>query len=333
VDFFKKEEKESMQQIEVKQQIASNSGEVNAAIAKPPESSGSAVSPPLPESTAAGGETPCAKSGCGGAKLNGARTYPYVFVLGRINARFSTMAAEKEFAQATARAGKEMAGLTNQKAFHALLSDRNNRYLVRQLCWVLTIEGVDTYILQPRDPADFDLLVEATRPAPSPMDIDVVIGVRGPIASPQMCNGLMVPIVAFDQIYSFDRDSFLEALKEKRPETMSEEEFTGAAKELLDRIMQLSDNAGATDEHRALNYLAVRYELIYVKATEMHQRNFALTEVIVGTSRLSGTRKIVAPIFFFTHRETGFVEKYFVRVDVTEMFPFLVTPLSPYYDR
>ena len=30
---------------------------------------------------------------------------------------------------------------------------------------------------------------------------------------------------------------------------------------------------------------------------------------------------------------THFVEKFFVRVDVTEEFPFLVTKLSPYYDR
>ena len=72
---------------------------------------------------------------------------------------------------------------------------------MRQLCWVLTIEGLDTYILHPRDPADFDLLVEAIRPTPRLTDVDCVVGVRGPIAPPEMCNGLMVPIVAFDQIY------------------------------------------------------------------------------------------------------------------------------------
>ncbi len=202
-----------MQQIEVKQQVVDNSGEVNASIIKPHESSGSEASPPQPGSVASGSETPCAKSGCGGAKLNGAETYPSVYVLGRIYSRFPAPGVEKEFIQATARAGKEMAGLTNQKAFHAVLSQPENRYLVRQLCWVLTIEGVDTYILRPRDPADFDFLMKAIRPAPSPMDIDVVIGVKGPIAPPQMCNGLMVPVVGFDQIYSFDRESLLEALK------------------------------------------------------------------------------------------------------------------------
>jgi hypothetical protein len=33
------------------------------------------------------------------------------------------------------------------------------------------------------------------------------------------------------------------------------------------------------------------------------------------------------------NRNTDFTEKFFVRVDVTEEFPFLVTKLSPYFDR
>ena len=89
---------------------------------------------------------------------------------------------EKEFAQVTGRT--ETAGLTDRQALHAVLGQRQNRYLARQLCWVFTIEGLETYILQPRDPADLDLLVDAVRPTPSPLDVDVVIGVRGPIAPP-----------------------------------------------------------------------------------------------------------------------------------------------------
>src|SRR5215211_5300442 len=95
-----------------------------------------------------------------------------------------TLSAEKEFAQATGRA--ETAGLTDRQALHAVLSQRQNRYLVRQLCWVLTVEGLDTYILHPRDPADLDLLVEALRPTPRLTDIDCVVGMRGPIAPPEL---------------------------------------------------------------------------------------------------------------------------------------------------
>ena len=38
-------------------------------------------------------------------------------------------------------------------------------------------------------------------------------------------------------------------------------------------------------------------------------------------------------VFSFTDRQTDVVEKSFVRVDVTEEFPFLVTKMSPFVDR
>jgi len=40
--------------------------------------------------------------------------------------------------------------------------------------------------------------------------------------------------------------------------------------------------------------------------------------------------RIVDIVFPYTHRQTGVTESYFVRVDVTEEFPFLVTKMSPY---
>lgn len=95
----------------------------------------------------------------------------------------------------------------------------------------------------------------------------------------------------------------------------------------------MADNAGATDEHRALNYLVVRYPAIYAKAAEQFGKDFSLTAVETRLSPLSGTRKIVEVIFAFTNRNTDFTEKFFVRVDVTEEWPFLITKLSPYYDR
>ncbi len=118
--------------------------------------------------------TPAACPTCAGATA----APSYVYALGKVEVRFPNLAAEKEFAQATGRA--DTAGKTDRATLHAVLSKRENRYLVRQLCWVLTTQGLDTYILVPRDPADVDLLVEALRPDPSPNDLDVVIGLRGP---------------------------------------------------------------------------------------------------------------------------------------------------------
>ncbi len=89
----------------------------------------------------------------------------------------------------------------------------------------------------------------------------------------------------------------------------------------------------ATNEHRALNLLAARDPAIYAKAAKEFARDLSLTAVEVRLSPFSGTRKVVDAIFAFTNRNSDFTEKFFVRVDVTEEFPFLVTKLSPYYDR
>jgi hypothetical protein len=189
---------------------------------------------------------------------------------------------------------------------------------------------LDTYLLQPRDPADYDLLLAALRPAPTPLDIDLVVGVRGPIAGPDLCNGLMIPIVMFDQIYSFGRDTLISSIPKP---TNAAKGFETAAQETFDRVMQLTDNAGSSDEHRALNYLVMRYPSIYTTVADAHGRNASLTSVDVRPSPLSGPRKIVDVVLSLTNRNNEFTEKHFTRVDVTEEFPFLVTRMSPYYDR
>ncbi|MEV7739128.1 hypothetical protein AB0O75_45045 [Streptomyces sp. NPDC088921] len=257
---------------------------------------------------------------------------PFIYALGRIEPRFPSPGVEREFAQVTGRT--EVTGLTDREALQRVLSERSNRYLARQLCWVLLIQGMETYLVVPRDPADLDLLVEAIRPRPDPADLDVVVGMRGPSAPPEMCNGLSLPIAAFDQIYSFDRDTLLGAIPVPDGQTDEEaDRFRAASEDLLDRILQLTDNAGATDEHRALNYLSVRDPAIYARSAEAHAGNASLTAVDVRPSRLAGVRTVMNAIFSYRNRQTDVIDKYAVRVDVTEEFPFLVSKLSPYYDR
>lgn len=301
------------------------------------------VSPPVPMNqgaemmppTETSSNNAIAPQGCGGgcgageSAGNELVTPSYIYAVGSVEARFPNLAAEKEFAQAAGR--DDTSGKTDQQTFYSVLSKRENRYLLRQLCWVFTIQGMETYLLVPRDPADIDLLIEAIRPVPGPGDIDVVIGMRGPIAPPEMCNGLMVPIVAFDQIYSFDRGTLMRSIP--KPKKADTAKYGAAAEELFNRVMQVADNAGATDEHRALNYLVMRYPGIYEKAADGFARDFSLTGVEVRPSPTNGTRNMVDTVFSYTNRNTDFTEKFFVRVDVTEEFPFLVTKMSPYFDR
>jgi len=252
----------------------------------------------------------------------------FVYAIGRIEFRPPSRAIDKEIFQV---AGREQAQGTNHEVFHAVLSKKENRYLVRQLCWIMTCSGIETYILQPRDPADFELLVQAVRPRPEPGDLDLVIGLRGPVAPAELCNGLMLPTVGFDQIYPFNRESLIGSLANGA--SGDKDAARQGAAEVLDRILQITDNAGAANEHRALNYLAVRYARIHTHAAEQFSRNCWLTSVETRPSPVDGVRRLVDVVFSYTHRETDFTEKFSVRVDVTEEFPFLVSKLGPYYER
>jgi PatG C-terminal len=284
-----------------------------------PEGADPPAVPPVPVDAGLGSPDPAA----------GSAAPRFVYALGQIEARFIGDSVQREYAQAVGR--MDTTGLADQEAMHAVLSERENRYLVRKACWVLTVERLDTYGLMPADPGDFDLLIDALRPNPQPGDLDAVIGVLGPFGPPDACGGSMLPVVVFDQLYSFDRDALLKAIP--RPKEIAAKEFTAAADELLTRIMQLADNAGATDDHRALNYLVLRYPAIYETAATCHAQELSLTGVDTRPSRLSGARNIIDVVFSYTGRRTDVTEKYFVRVDVTEQFPFLVSKLAPYFDR
>jgi hypothetical protein len=256
----------------------------------------------------------------------------YVYAMGQVEPRFPNLTVEREFAQVVGRYDTE--GQTDQETMYTVLSQRENRYLVRQMCWLFTVERLPTYVLIPRDQSDWDLLIDTVRTNTQPDDLEVVVGLRGPLAPPDTCGGIVVPVVAFDQLYSFQRDDLLTAIP--MPEDVDEgdaDKFRRSAGELLDRIMQIADNSGSIDEHRALNYLAVRYPAIYANALEAHQAEKSLTAVEVRPSRLGVLEVILNVVFSYTHRRTDVTDKYFVRVNVSGEFPFLVSKLQPYYER
>jgi hypothetical protein len=269
---------------------------------------------------------------CGNKAINeidNNMTSSFIYTLGRIEPRFSSIGIEKEFNQAAKTL--ETKGQTEYEVLKTVLEQKQFRYLARQMCWILKVEGLDTYILSPREPEDFESLIESIRVPPRATDVDVVIGFRGLVSSPNMCGGLILPIVTFDQVYSFDTDSLIKSIP--KPKEADAKRFNATAEEIFNRISQMADNVGATDTHRALNYLLVRYEAIYVNAVTMHGLNYSLSGVEVRPSILSNTRKIVNVIFSYRNRNTDVEEKYAVSVDVTEEYPFLINKLTQYFDH
>ena len=184
--------------------------------------------------------------------------------------------------------------------------------------------------MEASDDTTLDLLLATLRQEPQESDIDVVIGTRGGMSSPDRCNGLLVPLVLADQIYSFSRDELLDAL----PRVAKRKgESSPSVDDIFDRVLQLTVSLGSTDRHRALNYLAVRYPPLYTRTAQAYSQNQSLEAVDVRPSELSGAREIVEVILTYVDRQTNVADKALIRVDVTEEFPFLVTGIGPHYDH
>jgi hypothetical protein len=275
------------------------------------------------------------KEGCACShKSNNMIPIQYVYAIGKVIHRFPNKSVEMELAQTIGRIPEmETKSFTNPEVAHKVFTDPNNRYIARQICYILTIEGLETYILVPSDPLDFDRLAQALRPAPDIGDIDVIIGRRGPMASPEMCNGLVVPIVIVDQIYSFDRETLMKSIPKRKEKGTSEDQFRKTADAVFNYLIQIADNAGAIDEHRALNYLAVRYDEIYYRTQLLQDENYSFTGIEVRPSLLSGTQKIVDVIFSYENRANRALQKWFCRVNVTGEWPYLVSPMREYFER
>ncbi|AYL35505.1 hypothetical protein ACG2OD_28365 [Streptomyces sp. PDY-4] len=280
-----------------------------------------------------------ASCGCGGGtaasdeagRASGGDTDAgYVYVLGRVHAVFPDLSVQHEFFQAASASGT--ADATDADALHRVLSDPENHYIARQMCYVLSVQGVDTYILEPADPAGLDDLVDALRPVTGRRDLAVAVGRLGPVAPPGTCQGLSVPLVRVEKIWAFDSKELIRAVD--RPDDTSRKEFERTAGALLDRLLQLGDNAGTEPADRALNYLAVRDQEIYRKTHERYAEGYTLSAVEAGPSRLSsGSHIVITVVFSYTHRRTNVTEQWSARVGLAGLFPFRVTALQPYYAR
>lgn len=221
-----------------------------------------------------------------------------------------------------------------------------NRYLARDMCWVFSVENIDCYILNPRSDDELTQLIEMLNEptASPPVDVDVVIGIIGAIAPPSFCNGLELPIVQINNTYSFVVQQFIDQLWEQyqqeqqnsrsQSSSISESDFKNSANNLFVRMMQLADNVGNLDEHRAVNYLALRSQQIYINTAELSQDSKRLLKITVKPSALTenSSRSVMEVIFTYATPSDS-RDIYYIVVDVSGMYPFLVKNWQPYYEQ
>jgi len=147
------------------------------------------------------------------------------------------------------------------------------------------------------------------------------------MTKPETCNGLLIPIVACDQIYTFTTKEFLDELTRQADPALksgqiSADAFATFARDMFVRIITSFENIGGLDEHRALNYLLVQHPAPFVAAVQRHEAA-VLDSIQTRTIARPSGRRVVDVVFTFIDRATSVPERLFARVDVTEEWPFL----------
>jgi hypothetical protein len=267
---------------------------------------------------------------CAGGESSSSR---FIYVLGSVDIRFPDQSISDELqAVATTLSIQQGADEPLRNWYHRVLSKSEARYVARQLSWILKVEGQPAYYLALRDLHDLPDLISCLGDLEDDLDLFVGLSSLIPVDT---CPGVTAPVLAVDQLCSFERDDLIAWFK--TPSNTSPKKRTPGPNEhdleLFKKLVESADNFGDTDEWRALNYLAIRYQPLYERYAEMVEKGYTLDSVKVATSRLGRERRIVDPIFAFRHKESGVVDKYFVRVDVSHLFPMIVYHIAEYFDR
>ncbi len=250
----------------------------------------------------------------------------FVYAMGRLEVRFPSLGVEREFQQREAHyAELKDKTLSREERISRVLEA--NHHLASRVCYVFTVSGVPAYVLaRPGWHLREDLL-RAIAQARNPDSWSVIIGRRGPISTPGTCGGILAPMVACDQIYSFSLDAWRTSLESSlkaalQARKIAMKEFEQTTKELFERIVCSAENLGFANSHRALNYLVMQHPGLFLAAAERSGRQ-VLDRIETREMQGIGTRHIIAVILTFLDLTTGVPERLFSRVDVSEEWPFV----------
>jgi hypothetical protein len=236
---------------------------------------------------------------------------PWVYVIGDVDPRYPSLSVEKEAIGAMARANLN---LSNDAALQRVLEAPENAYLVREMCFVLLVQEVETYILVPRSPLDYPKLVEACK-----TELSAVIGTLGPIADPTACNGLTLPYLIVDMIYNFDKPALIADIP--LPQGADQAAFRTAATDILNQVLQLVPTGRGME--RAIAFELLRDPQFFQNIWSGFNRGAQLTSIETKPAPVNGTQNLVDVYVNMTDRATGVQSCIFLRMDLSSKLPFV----------
>ena len=296
-----------------------------------------------------------------------------VYAYGTIQARFPSLSVEKEFFQSVninhllpdAEKGiyqsvsnasdlKRLNELINAKnSLYKVLSQLdqsgevlsqpdqsdhlNNLYLAREMCWVLqSRRDQPLYLLDIANDARLAELVRLLKVDGAGKKASIIaVGQARPLASNWACNGINAPVAALLSLTPVNPEGFCQTLQ-------SQINGLDASKcaLIVSQLLTLTDNAGRTDEQRALNYALLNYLKIYQLAYSLlygggmdccgrplaGEGGYRLDGV--RTEPAQGSGRLVKLLFSFTGNQPGMRQLWYCVVNVSGNYPFIAEELT-----
>ncbi|WP_394391708.1 hypothetical protein [Shewanella woodyi] len=250
-----------------------------------------------------------------------------IYVVGSINALFSSLSMEQEFIQASITDGETVPPALSQPLDQVALEQYNNQsqqsqwlykglsqpqnlYIAREMMW--TLENTDSNQLYNLLPTSSECLLQLIIALSPETGQVIVVG-----------NLTENNVVAVSKIVAVGATP-LAKLSQKQTNANS---FT----DLIDELLSLNANNGGSDADRGLNYALYNNPSIYLKSYELcYQANasgpnpsgYQLVNVKVQT-KPSGDRIIAKVIFDYQGINTGATQSWYCAVDVTGEYPFI----------
>jgi len=260
----------------------------------------------------------------------------YLYAIGHLDVRFPSLAIEREYQQRE-RAIPDLPQHPRNARLLAVL--QKNPHLSMRVSYILLIGGTPVFALTPSSGFLKDAFFKALEHSHEAEHFCAVIGRVGGFTDPASYGGLLLTLVAVDQLYPFAASEWVKGLKEVAKPALQSRKieasgFQTVSQGIFREVMNMPDNIGMTDGHRALNYLLLQHPGMFLAAAERsgHLLDRIETRVMQGV----GGRRHVAVILSFLDRATNVPERVYCTVDITEEWPFVVAPdglgFAPYVD-
>jgi len=264
-------------------------------------------------------------------------TYIYTSNLGQIRPVFPSLTIEKEFYQ-VAPPGIPF----SDELLYYVLSQAENLYLAREMCWVYSIGNTETYIIKPVSDEQVLALVAASKPVPQdkPLASSLIkiIGMGRSVATLAACGGRELPIVSLSKLFWSNYQEFFDEVRNYFLRfTTVPGYFDSQILQVINQLWQAGLNPGNADNYRAINFVLTRYLGVYQNAHSILfplsselEPQYTLVAVEAKPSILQGDGKIYDVIFTYQPINSGQTKMWYCQVDLKTEFPYLVMPMGEY---